>query len=74
MPRGGIREGQNTIASQTANLQFEGVTQTQAAEMLNVSPRNVAAKIAVVFLYDLCTICALFSSKWDCQQSLRIAR
>ena len=41
MTRGGIREGQNTAASQTANLQSE-VSQSQAAEMLQVSPRSVA--------------------------------
>ena len=47
MPRGGVREGQNTITSQTANLQDE-VSQTQAAELLQVSPRSVAtaAKVA----------------------------
>ena len=41
LPAGGIRQGQNTTASQTANLQFEGVTRAAAAEMLNVSERSV---------------------------------
>lgn len=39
MPRGG--NGSNQF-SKLANLQNSAVTQTQAAEMLNVSPRNVA--------------------------------
>lgn len=46
MPRGGIREGQNTMASQTANLQSE-VSQFQAADMLQVSPRSVATAAKV---------------------------
>ena len=46
MPRGGVREGQNTITSQTANLQDE-VSQTQAAELLQVSPRSVATAAKV---------------------------
>ena len=46
MPRGGVRDGQNTIASQTANLHTE-VSQTQAAELLQVSPRSVAAAAKV---------------------------
>jgi len=40
MERGGIRE--NNPRHQTANLQFDKVTQERAAEMLNVSPRTVA--------------------------------
>ena len=40
MPRGGIREGQNTLASQTANLRVE-VSQSEAAEMFEVSERSV---------------------------------
>jgi site-specific DNA-methyltransferase (adenine-specific) len=48
MTRGGIRPGQNTKTSQTANLQFEGeISQSTAAELLNVSPRLVAAVKAV---------------------------
>jgi hypothetical protein len=48
MTRGGIRPGQNTKTSQTANLQFEGeINQSTAAELLNVSPRLVAAVKAV---------------------------
>ena len=46
MPRGGIREGQNTFAAQTANLHTE-VSQTQAAELLQVSPRSVATAAKV---------------------------
>jgi len=41
IPRGGVRQGQNTAASQSANLQSE-VSQTKAAELLQVSPRSVA--------------------------------
>jgi len=48
MTRGGIRPGQNTKTSQIANLQFEGeISQSTAAELLNVSPRLVAAVKAV---------------------------
>ncbi len=43
MPRGG--NGNNQF-SKSANLQNNNVTQTQAAEMLNVSPRNVASVAA----------------------------
>lgn len=46
MTRGGVRPGQNTATSQTANLQFE-VTQSAAADMLNVSPRTVATIKAI---------------------------
>ncbi len=46
LPRGGIRPGQNTGASQTANLQSE-VSQSQAADMLQVSPRSVATAAKV---------------------------
>jgi hypothetical protein len=47
MSVGGIRAGQNTIASQTANLQSEAISRAEAAEMLNVSERtvNAAAKV-----------------------------
>ena len=42
MTRGGIRPGQNTKTSQTANLQFEGeISQSTAAELLNVSPPSL---------------------------------
>lgn len=43
MTHGGIREGQNTKASQTANLHLEPITRSEAADMLAVSPRSVAA-------------------------------
>jgi hypothetical protein len=46
MPRGGVRQGQNTTASQTANLQSE-ITQTEAAALLSVSPRSVATAAKV---------------------------
>ena len=39
--RGGIRDGNPRHVHQTANLQFDGrISQTQAADMLNVSPRR----------------------------------
>ena len=43
MSVGGIRAGQNTIASQTANLQSEAISRAEAAELLNVSERTVNA-------------------------------
>jgi phage N-6-adenine-methyltransferase len=47
MVNGGIRAGQNTIASQTANLQSEAISRAEAADLLNVSERtvNAAAKV-----------------------------
>lgn len=39
--RGGIRSGQNTVASQTANLQGE-VSRQSASKLLNVSERTIA--------------------------------
>jgi len=46
MKLGGIRAGQNTKASQDANLHFE-VTRSKAAELLNVSERTIRTVKAV---------------------------
>lgn len=48
LSNGGIRPGQNTEASQTANLQSEAVTRAQAAKLLNVSERTVNAAAKVI--------------------------
>jgi len=48
LPRGGIRAGNPKHEIQTANWQFEPVSQADAAERLNVSERSVARSKAVI--------------------------
>ena len=42
-----VAHGGNRKSDQVANLQFDSLTQTAAAELLNVSPRSVAAAVKV---------------------------